>query len=316
MTKTNFDLTGIFSKSWEIFKKHLGFFILYFLITIFLNVPSNMDDQAQRMAFENGERYYSNPLLSFLIIVFAIISIIISYGYIVSLLKMVKDKAVTIKDLWYPNVGIFSVFFAYLILSPLFFIIVLIILTPLFISIFNSISQVTSNSAVTNTSLINLSTLFLSNFLIFIVSMLILTIANLLIMTRLGFITYFIIDKNLGPINGIKASWNATKGKFLSLLVFFIQIVGLNILGALALGVGLFITIPMSSIAMSYAYLKLSGDADLDEIDDFPETTELEKNSTLPEEIESPKKEAVSKPKKAAAIKKPAKPKTSTTKSQ
>jgi uncharacterized membrane protein len=305
MTKTNFDLTGIFSKSWEIFKKYLGFFVLYFLITMALGIPNNMDTQMQRIAESKGELYLTNPLLSFLILVCFIASIIVSYGYIFSLLKMVKDIAVTIKDLWYPKINILSIFGAGLILFPLYLVITLIVFTPFFISIFSTLSQL-----IYSPSDINWISFIFSNLLIFLITLLVSTVVNLLLMTRLGFISYFIIDKNLGPINGIKASWNATKGKFLSLLLFFIQIIGLNILGALALGVGLFITIPLSSIAMTYVYLKLSGDADLDEIDDFSEIETVspaddKEVETVAEAVSDTKKPVVVKKVKKSVLKKP-----------
>ncbi len=84
-----------------------------------------------------------------------------------------------------------------------------------------------------------------------------LIIPGIILSIRFSLVSYFIADKNMGPIDAIGASWNATKGQTLQLFLFGLANLGLNILGLLALGIGLFITVPVSQTAMAYVYKKL-----------------------------------------------------------
>ena len=76
---------------------------------------------------------------------------------------------------------------------------------------------------------------------------------------RLQFVPILVADKGLSPIDAVKAGWNLTKGKWLNVFAFDLLLIGLNILGVLALLVGLLVTIPMSSISFAYFYKKLQG---------------------------------------------------------
>ncbi len=74
---------------------------------------------------------------------------------------------------------------------------------------------------------------------------------------RLSFFEYLIVDKKMGIIESLKESWKLTKGNFWGLLAFMFIIVVINILGAFALLVGLFVSIPITWIAWAYIYRKL-----------------------------------------------------------
>jgi uncharacterized membrane protein len=69
---------------------------------------------------------------------------------------------------------------------------------------------------------------------------------------------YVIIDKGLGPIEALKASYAITKGVMWKLLGFFLLISLLNVVGALLVGLGLLITAPVSVVAIAYVYRQLS----------------------------------------------------------
>ncbi len=75
---------------------------------------------------------------------------------------------------------------------------------------------------------------------------------------RLTFFTYFLVDKNMGAMDAIQASWNATKGNVWNLIILGFLGVGLIILGALALIVGLLVTIPILLVASAHVYKELS----------------------------------------------------------
>lgn len=84
-----------------------------------------------------------------------------------------------------------------------------------------------------------------------------LIIPGIIFMIMLGMYAYFIVDKNLGPIESLKASRALTKGVRWQLFCFGALIFLLNLAGLLCLVVGLLFTIPASSIATAYVYDQL-----------------------------------------------------------
>lgn len=85
-----------------------------------------------------------------------------------------------------------------------------------------------------------------------------LIIPGIYLVVRLGLFQYYLIEKGMGAMDSIKASWNATKGNVVNLLVFgfFALLVGL--VGFAALLVGLIVAIPIITIADIYVYKMLS----------------------------------------------------------
>lgn len=75
---------------------------------------------------------------------------------------------------------------------------------------------------------------------------------------RFAFSPLILVDTRMGPIASMKESWAITKGNFWSLLLFGLSIVLLNLLGILVFGVGLLITIPVSTFASIHIYRELS----------------------------------------------------------
>jgi uncharacterized membrane protein len=75
------------------------------------------------------------------------------------------------------------------------------------------------------------------------------------------FYTFFIIDKNSGPIEALKQSAAITKGAKWDLFFLLLLLLGINILGAIVFIVGLLVTIPLSVLAMTHVYRKLLGEA-------------------------------------------------------
>ncbi len=89
------------------------------------------------------------------------------------------------------------------------------------------------------------------------VGLVLLIIPGVIAMLALQFGHYAVIDRNLGPIEALKESMRITRGNLWELLVLFAFIVALNIAGALALLVGLFVTVPVSWLAIVHAYRTL-----------------------------------------------------------
>jgi tetratricopeptide (TPR) repeat protein len=72
---------------------------------------------------------------------------------------------------------------------------------------------------------------------------------------------YLIVDRGLGPVEAIRESARVTDGTKADLFLFGLLIVGINLLGMLALMIGLFVTLPLSLIAYAHVYRRLSGAA-------------------------------------------------------
>ncbi|OGZ35498.1 MAG: hypothetical protein A3A94_02665 [Candidatus Portnoybacteria bacterium RIFCSPLOWO2_01_FULL_43_11] len=71
------------------------------------------------------------------------------------------------------------------------------------------------------------------------------------------FYLYFIVDKGLGPIESLKKSGEITKGVKWNLFLFGLLLAGINILGVLALLIGMFAAIPTTMVATAFVYRKL-----------------------------------------------------------
>ena len=94
--------------------------------------------------------------------------------------------------------------------------------------------------------------------LIVLGGLLLLIIPGIIWGIRFQFYSYYIIDKGLGPMDALKASWHTTKGVSWTLFLFGIVSGLINILGVLLLFIGLLATIPITSIAYSYIYERLA----------------------------------------------------------
>lgn len=74
---------------------------------------------------------------------------------------------------------------------------------------------------------------------------------------RLCFVVCFIVDQESGASESISQSWAITKGHFWFITLLFLLMLGLNVLGAMALFVGLLFTVPFSSLILIIAYRHL-----------------------------------------------------------
>jgi uncharacterized membrane protein len=84
-----------------------------------------------------------------------------------------------------------------------------------------------------------------------------LIIPGIYLAVKYQFYDYLIVDKGMGPLEAIKRSGVLTEGVKRNLVLFWLVLVGINILGMIALGVGLIATIPVSWLANAYVYRRL-----------------------------------------------------------
>jgi uncharacterized membrane protein len=97
--------------------------------------------------------------------------------------------------------------------------------------------------------------------IIVFIGFLLLVVPGIIAAIGLGFAPYSVIDRGKGPVEALKDSWHITKGHKGQLLLFGVTLLGLNLLGVIALVVGLLVTIPMTWLAVTHAYRALRAQA-------------------------------------------------------
>ncbi len=75
------------------------------------------------------------------------------------------------------------------------------------------------------------------------------------------FTTVAIVDRNLSPMDGIRASFALAKANFGTVLLAWLVGLAIEFVGFLACGVGLLVAIPVSYLFQAYTWRKLSGGA-------------------------------------------------------
>ena len=94
-------------------------------------------------------------------------------------------------------------------------------------------------------------------FLCVVTGFILLIVPGIIVGIMLMFTPYLIIDRNLAPIDAMKESRRITDGSKWQLFVLGLALFGINIVGAIALLVGLLVTIPVSMLAIVHAYRQL-----------------------------------------------------------
>lgn len=91
------------------------------------------------------------------------------------------------------------------------------------------------------------------------IGFILLIIPGVYILLKYGFYGYVIVDRpELSAIDALKESARLTDGIRWQLFSFYLALIGINILGALALGIGLLYTVPVSSMAVVSLYRSLT----------------------------------------------------------
>jgi len=75
------------------------------------------------------------------------------------------------------------------------------------------------------------------------------------------FTTFIVIEREFGPIDAMNESHRITRGHKWQLFGFVLVLLLINVLGVLALVVGLLVSIPVSTLAFTHAYRVLSATA-------------------------------------------------------
>lgn len=94
-------------------------------------------------------------------------------------------------------------------------------------------------------------------FLIVVAGLVLFIVPGIIWAIKYQFCTYLVIDKKLGPIEAIRKSGQITKGVRWPLLGLALILFLVNLGGALLLGLGLLVTVPVTSLAYAYVYRQL-----------------------------------------------------------
>ncbi len=78
------------------------------------------------------------------------------------------------------------------------------------------------------------------------------------LLTRISFYMYLVVDKDLGPVESIKKSFEMTSENFWKLIGFQLAQLGVAILGLICCCVGIFAALPVCWVARADIYRKLS----------------------------------------------------------
>jgi len=92
------------------------------------------------------------------------------------------------------------------------------------------------------------------------IGLVLLVVPGIYLAVTFGFFGYNIVDKEHGIIESIEQSAAITRAQKWDLFAFGVVLFFFNLAGAIALGVGLLITVPVSMLALAYVYRKISGE--------------------------------------------------------
>lgn len=87
-----------------------------------------------------------------------------------------------------------------------------------------------------------------------VIGFILLIVPGIYLALRFMFVPYLVIDKKLSPVDALKESSRITLGHKWQLLGLVAALIGINIVGAILLLVGLLVTIPVSMLVVVHAY--------------------------------------------------------------
>ncbi len=94
--------------------------------------------------------------------------------------------------------------------------------------------------------------------LIVAVGLVLFIVPGIIFAVRMQLWPYAMVDKHIGPVASLKASWRMTKGHVINLFLFNVLVVLVTILGAILLGLGLLVATPVTMLATAWVYRKLA----------------------------------------------------------
>jgi hypothetical protein len=83
------------------------------------------------------------------------------------------------------------------------------------------------------------------------VATLLLVLPGIIVALGLSQAGYLVFDRGMGGVDGLRASWKLMTGYRWTFFVLMLALIGINILGFMALCVGYFVTAPLTAIALA-----------------------------------------------------------------
>ncbi len=125
------------------------------------------------------------------------------------------------------------------------------------------------------------------------VGLLLLIVPGIILALGLIWTQYMVVDYKKDPIEALKSSWELSKGKKWDIFLLIASVGLINLAGLLALIVGLLVSIPVSTFAVTRAYDILSSDTateesiseDEDEPEGDDESSEKDENTETGDEV-------------------------------
>lgn len=96
-----------------------------------------------------------------------------------------------------------------------------------------------------------------------IIGLVLLIIPGIIWAMKFYFFVYFIVDKGLGPVQALKRSSAITKDAKWDLFLFNLLLVGIVLLGLLSLLVGIFVALPIITLATAFVYRMLQAQSEI-----------------------------------------------------
>ncbi len=227
-SKKSFSTDKALSFGWNSVKKN-PIIILYFMVGVALPAISS-----RILSLVAGDDTVINLAIQILV---QSLSIIFSIGLIRVALNVYDNVPLKIENLYQDYRRVFGYFIASMLVG----LGVLAVFFPFFIIL----------------GIVFFS--FQDYFWILILPGLLSVVAAAYVGTRWSLWSYVFLDKGVGPIASVQASWEMTKGNVLRLFLLYIVQGLIIILGLIALIVGVLVAIPVASLMLVYAYKMLDG---------------------------------------------------------
>ena len=93
--------------------------------------------------------------------------------------------------------------------------------------------------------------------LVVTIGFLLLILPGIYLSVRWYLFPWVLVDKGVGPFEALRQSWEMTRGSFWNLFLLGFLLCVINILGTMALLIGLLVTIPLSIVAVGHVYRQL-----------------------------------------------------------
>ena len=89
------------------------------------------------------------------------------------------------------------------------------------------------------------------------IGLVLLVVPGIYLAVRFGFTKVIIVDQGIDPLSALRRSAELTRGVRGRLFLFWLLLAGVNLLGLLAFGVGLLVTVPVTVLATVHVYRSL-----------------------------------------------------------